>query len=183
MAHPHQHSTACHDRTGTAPRHDAHHVNYVKIWGILLALLVVSVAGPFARRSKVGHADHRVRHRDREGVHRRHELHAPEHREEVRRLPDVHDARVHAAVLRRRVARRDEARRPQLGERRCQAGDRARADRRAHAASTAGTDGTARTTAPDGAAHGSHQARSCTSAARCRPRAGVRSLRTACSAC
>ena len=27
--------------------HDDHHINYVRIWGILVALLIVSVIGPF----------------------------------------------------------------------------------------------------------------------------------------
>ena len=34
--------------TSAAPAHDGHHTSYVKIWGVLLVLLVVSVAGPMA---------------------------------------------------------------------------------------------------------------------------------------
>jgi caa(3)-type oxidase subunit IV len=38
---------AAHDHAHEAHGAHAHHPNYVKIWAILLALLVVSVAGPF----------------------------------------------------------------------------------------------------------------------------------------
>ena len=38
---------AAHDHAHEAHGAHAHHPNYVKIWGVLLALLVVSVAGPF----------------------------------------------------------------------------------------------------------------------------------------
>jgi caa(3)-type oxidase subunit IV len=37
-----------HTETAPAAAAPAHHTNYVKIWGILLALLVVSVLGPMA---------------------------------------------------------------------------------------------------------------------------------------
>src|SRR5262249_35210924 len=57
-----------------------------------------------------------VRDRDREGLHGREELHAPEHRAAVRCLSDHDDARVRAPLLRRRIARRDEVGRRQLGE-------------------------------------------------------------------
>ena len=91
------------------------HPNYIKIWGILLVLLCISIAGPVPR-DQGRHADHGVRHRDREGVHGREELHAPEHRAAVRDLPDHDDARVRAALLRRHLPRRDEVGRRQLGE-------------------------------------------------------------------
>jgi caa(3)-type oxidase subunit IV len=36
-------------QTASAPAHDdGHHTNYVKIWGILVVLLVISVVGPMA---------------------------------------------------------------------------------------------------------------------------------------
>jgi len=38
---------ATHDHAHEAHAEHTHHPNYVKIWAILLALLVVSVAGPF----------------------------------------------------------------------------------------------------------------------------------------
>lgn len=38
---------AAHDHAHEAHGAHAHHPNYVKIWAVLLALLVVSVAGPF----------------------------------------------------------------------------------------------------------------------------------------
>jgi caa(3)-type oxidase subunit IV len=36
-----------HDHAAGEHGHDTHHGNYVRIWGILLILLVISVAGPF----------------------------------------------------------------------------------------------------------------------------------------
>ena len=50
MAHPapaqsHEHTPGPHGDGHHA--HDAHHVNYVKVYWVLLALLIVSVAGPF----------------------------------------------------------------------------------------------------------------------------------------
>ena len=38
---------AAHDHAHEAHGEHTHHPNYVKIWGILLVLLVISVAGPF----------------------------------------------------------------------------------------------------------------------------------------
>jgi caa(3)-type oxidase subunit IV len=38
---------AAHDHAHEAHGEHTHHPNYVKIWGVLLVLLVISVAGPF----------------------------------------------------------------------------------------------------------------------------------------
>lgn len=47
MATQHAHQTHDHDHEA-AHGHDTHHGDYVKIWGILVVLLVISVVGPLA---------------------------------------------------------------------------------------------------------------------------------------
>jgi caa(3)-type oxidase subunit IV len=46
-AHTHDHGSDPHGHGHEHHEHAAHHVNYVKVYWVLLALLIVSVAGPF----------------------------------------------------------------------------------------------------------------------------------------
>ena len=106
---------ASHDHAHEAHGEHTHHPNYVKIWAILLGA-ARRQRGRAVPRHQARHADHRLRHRDREGVPGRQELHAHRHRGEGRDLPGPDDAAVHAAVLRGRRARRDGVARLELGE-------------------------------------------------------------------